>query len=403
MGSMTPVPNDVLTSLLFAPGQFEPVRPLHQSAACHVWLVLRAGDPPGVLRIPRTAAASRDLRREAAWLRQLQHPAVPRVLADFESPQGCCLITTAFDGLSLRSLLQRTGRPLPAGLALAWAEEVCAVLDYLHNGPLPLVHSDLHPGHLVLQIAPAGGRVGSLGLIDFGAARRLDHAGGDGSDSADTASTDSLPRLGHPEYAAPEQLLASPGPPDPRTDVYGLAATVYRLITGHGPVRLFEFAPAQTIHADVPVAVATVLQRALSPDPADRFASARAFAEAIADVRRSLHPFAGPARPALAPLLAAVELSAEERAALQAPLAENSPAPAARPEVRPAADAAKAHSSPAVMVSAAAAPAHVPPADADRLPSRRRQRRRAIGLAWLLVPVVTGAGVWAALHFSGMM
>lgn len=450
---------NVLTALAAGPGaQFWPVRQLHQSIANDVWLVRRTKGQPAVMRLSRTAAASLDLQREANYLRQLLHPALPQVLAAFPTPQGFCLVTTAFDGVSLATVLQRSGRPLPPGLVLSWAEDACATLDYLHNGPLPLIHRDVHPGHLIVQVAPAGGRPGSLGLIDFGAAVQLSDTS---ADDRSTLSALGTARLGHLEYAAPEQLLAVAAAPDPRTDVYGIAAAMYRLLTGHGPARPFEFAPAATVNPAVPPAVNTILQRALSPDLSSRYESAAALAEDIANLRVSMHPFAAPARSGLATLLTEVELSAEERAALQDPVpgmphdpprdtgaaapasasatapasasATTAAAPAAAPHAAPP---APAHTSPAADTAAAAEASPEPPTPAKTAaarvladvtttrparqaatavtasnapmdtplpPRRRRPRRRTISLAWLLLPILTAAGVWAVLHFSGIM
>lgn len=274
---------------------------------------------------------------------------------------------------------------------------------------------------------------------------------GDGAGIGGTADTDrslsslGTARLGNLEYAAPEQLLAIPAIPDPRTDVYGLAAALYRLLTGHGPARPFEFAPATAVNPAVPATISAVLQRALSPDPSARFESALAFGEAIASLRTSMHPFAAPVRSGLAAIVTEVELSAEERAALQDPApgaldnvlpeapvpqhpepespaddpAPESPAKAAAARIladvattRPSRQQATVSSSfeppvPAVAASAAVATSAASAdtsADVTPLPSRRsRPRRRAIGLAWLLLPVLTVAGVWAVLHFSGIM
>ncbi len=133
---------------------------------------------------------------------------------------------------------------------LAYGCGVAEVLCYLTALPQPLAHCDLKPANLIL---PPGARAPVL--VDFGGAARR----------ARWATGHSTPRrYGTPGYAAPEQYQ---GHMSPKSDIYGLAATLYHLLTGDDP--------SCTRHISqrwrgCRSAILAVLMPALDPDPAQR-------------------------------------------------------------------------------------------------------------------------------------
>ncbi len=179
------------------------------------WLMLRpARDPQVRERFTMGARAAM----------AVQHPAVARVLELFEPPgEAPFLVMEALLGEPLSDCLQRTPA-LPEALVLTLAREIAAGLVASHR--LGIVHRDLKPANLFL-VGPQGAPA-SVKIIDFGFAK-------DTRDPEAGPSSTNLV-LGTAQYMAPEQVLADPV--DPRTDVYGFGAVLFRMLTGHLPFDL---------------------------------------------------------------------------------------------------------------------------------------------------------------------
>jgi serine/threonine protein kinase len=186
---------------------------------------------------------------DEAWMRQfldeahlatlLHHPSLAR-LRTFGQHDG--LLYLAFEyvhGLTLAQLLEArltAGQgPLPWPFAARIALHVAEALAYLHalrgreGQPLGLVHRDLHPGNVMIA------DTGAVKLLDVGIASRVGRL-------AETRPGTVKARL---EYAAPEQLRQEPV--DGRTDVHGLALTLFELLSGVQPQRRPH--PARTLEA----------------------------------------------------------------------------------------------------------------------------------------------------------
>ncbi len=176
---------------------------------------------------------------DEAWIRQfldeahlatlLNHPYLAR-LRSFGQHDGLLFLVFEYvHGLTLTQLLEarRTAGqgPLPWPLAARIASHVAEALGYLHalrgreGQPLGLVHRDLHPGNVMIA------DTGAVKLLDVGIACREGRL-------AQTRPGTVKARL---EYAAPEQLRQEPV--DGRTDVYGLALTLFELLSGVQPLR----------------------------------------------------------------------------------------------------------------------------------------------------------------------
>lgn len=134
-------------------------------------------------------------------------------------------------------------------------EELCGLLAELHRLDPPIVHRDIKPENIILS--PEG----KPRLIDFGIARR--YKPGCGTDTV---------HMGTPTTAAPEQYGFSQS--DQRTDLYALGVTLRWMLTG-------SYAPEALEEADCPGWVKRFLRKAAAFDPADRFPSASAMAEAL--------------------------------------------------------------------------------------------------------------------------
>jgi eukaryotic-like serine/threonine-protein kinase len=225
-------------------------------------------------------------RREIGVAARLQHPHILSVLDSGEAASGQLWFTMMYvDGESLRDRLRRE-RQLPLDEVVRITREVASALQYAHEHGI--VHRDIKPENVLLTSD------GSTLVADFGIARALDVP------LADTGErlTGRGMVVGTPQYMSPEQA-AGERDIGPRSDVYSLGAVAYEMLAGEppftGPTAQAAVAKMMSGHAPsvrrsrpaVPEAVDLVLQRALAPVPADRFASAIEFARAMESSERS--------------------------------------------------------------------------------------------------------------------
>jgi predicted Ser/Thr protein kinase len=160
-------------------------------------------------------------RREAEILRSLASlPIVPRVHDLIEEGQSAHLVLEFIRGQDLLKLLENNNnQPFPLNLVIEWGKSICDVLTHMHTQSPPLVHRDLKPDNVMLLEDQH-----SIKLIDFGTARDL----GRTIKEKMAAKT----RVYTEGYAPPEQIV---GKPEPRSDLFALAGTMYHLATGQAP------------------------------------------------------------------------------------------------------------------------------------------------------------------------
>lgn len=254
------------------------LRPLGVGGMSSVYLAQHASDTLCVLKTLASVDTGMDdawrqeatscLQREAILLRQLDHPNIARVL-DWIAGDRCDLLVLEYiAGPTLEQRLSRfspdgtliAGAPLPPGEALAYGSKLAEVLCYLASLPQPVIHCDIKPANLILppdDVAPV--------LVDFGGAVLMQPS---------IPQTVRLSHYGTPGYAAPEQYH---GDSSPSSDIYGLGATLYHLLTDDDPSAHPLHFPALT---SLPVDIGAVLAPALERDPTAR-PDARAFGEGL--------------------------------------------------------------------------------------------------------------------------
>lgn len=232
-----------------------------------------------IVALKETLADSDELRRaferEARLLANLEHPALPRVTDHFIEDEGQYLVMDFVPGEDLKALVEKRGA-FTSGEVYRWAVELLDVLEYLHSREPPVVHRDIKPANLKLN------RSGRIMLLDFGLAKG--HTG--------QAGTLSRSVLGYsPHYASLEQMEGERT--GSRSDIYGLGATLYYLLTATIPadaltrvaaVMSDETDPLIPLERLVPGAdptLTTAITSALTLKPGGRFASA-------AQMRRAL-------------------------------------------------------------------------------------------------------------------
>jgi serine/threonine protein kinase len=160
-------------------------------------------------------------RREAEVLRYLEDlPIVPRVYDFIQQGQTAHLVLEYIRGRDLLQIMEtHDNRPFQIPLVIEWGKNICDVLTHMHGQSPPLVHRDLKPDNLMLLEDKR-----SIKMIDFGTARDI----GRTKRSRLAAKT----RVFTEGYAPPEQIV---GKPEPRSDLFALAGTLYHLATGRYP------------------------------------------------------------------------------------------------------------------------------------------------------------------------
>ncbi|HEU5230308.1 MAG TPA: serine/threonine-protein kinase, partial [Ktedonobacteraceae bacterium] len=214
---------------------------------------------------------------EGEILKRLSHPALPRVYQLFEDRKHhrLYMLMDYIEGVNLEQLRQQQpGKRFSLSTALAIMTPIVEAISYLHAQQPPIIHRDIKPANII--VSPSGDRAV---LVDFGIAKEC---------SRDATTT--AVRHCSPGYGAPEQYATGT---DIRTDIYGLAATFYKLLTGHVPVDAFyrltrlgsgEIDPLEPVTMLVPTLppyVADGLQRAMAMNSSDRFATVEEFWHAL--------------------------------------------------------------------------------------------------------------------------
>ncbi len=222
---------------------------------------------------------------EADLLKRTDHPSLPRVYRSFDDPaQGrAYMLMDYIEGPNLETLRrQRPEHRLPLPEVLGLLGPIVEALTYLHNQQPPIVHRDIKPSNI---IAPSSGQ--RTMLVDFGIAKEFDQEG-----------TTTAVRHATPGYGAPEQYGTGT---DTRTDIYGLGATLYTLLTGTLPVDAFvrmaqqmsrKEDPLQEVKQlvpSIPQEISQAISRAMALEKTERFATVEEFWQALQP-----ETFAGP-------------------------------------------------------------------------------------------------------------
>ena len=233
--------------------------------------------------------ANARLAREAWITAQLEHPGIVPVYDSGRSEEGRLFYTMRLiRGSSLEQTLRETPKLGDRLRLLRPFLDACQAIAYAHS--LGIIHRDLKPANIMI------GEFGETQVVDWGLARPSDSTRGDRW----RAQVLPEPHLtmhgavaGTPAYMRPEQ--ASGEPADERSDVWGLGAVLYELLTGQPPfvgmdsrevlkkLRTRPPAPIADLAPEAPVELIAIAQRALHRDPEERYGDARALA---ADVVR---------------------------------------------------------------------------------------------------------------------
>lgn len=227
------------------------------------------------------ALGAERFRREIDLATHLSHPHILPIYDSGEAGGELYYVMPYVAGESLRARLNRE-RQLPQDEALRIACEVASALDHSHRHGV--IHRDIKPENILLED-------GQALVADFGIARAVSAMGEEKLTSTGVS-------LGTPTYMSPEQGLAEPNL-DGRSDIYSLGCVLYEMLAGSPPFTgrttqaliarhsLDEVPSLSIVRSTIPEEVEDAILRSLAKVPADRFATAAEFANALKACQQS--------------------------------------------------------------------------------------------------------------------
>src|SRR5436190_15192297 len=211
-------------------------------------------------------------RREAEAAASLDHPSIVPIYEVGER-EGACYFSMKFvEGGQLDKVVKH--KPMSIRQAAELIAKVARTLHYAHEHGI--LHRDIKPGNILLDTK------GEPQLTDFGLARLVE---------AESTVTRTVEVMGTPSYMAPEQAAGEQRKLSNATDVYGLGAVLYQLLTGHPPFAggttyetiklLLDTEPRQPrlLNPKIDRDLSTICLKCLEKDPQRRYSSALALAE----------------------------------------------------------------------------------------------------------------------------
>jgi len=287
---------DSFSSGEFLPGtKYRIVRPLGEGAMGVVWQCLKEPGIRCVVKVMRRhLARDLDQRRrflaEVRVLAELRHPNIVRVLDYDTLADGTPFFAMELlTGKTLETVLRERGA-LPPRVAYAIVSQLLAALQAAHTHATPIVHRDVKPANIFIDVPPDGEP--QVKLLDFGVA---------------TIALRETVMAGTYGYMSPEQLRSAPV--TAQTDVYAAAAVLFEMLVGEGPFDVFAQGGAEavaraTLSAPaprmsryvkwIPATVDDAVADALEKDPERRPKSAHDFRERLVELDRDDLPYVEP-------------------------------------------------------------------------------------------------------------
>ena len=219
-----------------------------------------------------TEAHVKRFRREAEAAAGLDHSGIVPIYEVGERDGSCYFSMKFVEGGQLDEVVRR--EPMPPRCAVELIAKVARTVHYAHEHGI--LHRDIKPGNVLLD------KEGEPHLTDFGLARLVE---------SESTVTRTLEVIGTPSYMAPEQAVGNNSALTAATDVYGLGAVLYQLLTGHPPFAggttyetiklLLDTEPRQPrlLNPKIDRDLSTICLKCLEKDPLRRYSSALALAE----------------------------------------------------------------------------------------------------------------------------
>ena len=212
--------------------------------------------------------------REIKLMAALNHPNIAALRTAFTTENQLVMIMEYVEGTTLADRLERG--PIPVSETLNYIGQVLSALSYAHRQHV--IHRDIKPANIMLT------HEGVVKLMDFGIARA-------GNERSLTVTGTTMGSLG---YMSPEQVTGEAT--DARSDLYSVGVSLYEMVTGQRPFRGDSDFSLMTAHVretpkppvelqpGMPAGLNEIILMAIAKDPAQRFQSADAFANALSNV-----------------------------------------------------------------------------------------------------------------------
>lgn len=248
-------------------GRVKVVQPLTAGGWSAIYLCQWGDNTPAILKeavVPPLVSeevkkkAYEHFEREAVLLSGLDHKQIAKVLDYFIEDGRQYMVLERLTGANLRTFIKDKGA-VSTKQAMKWISELIDIITYLHGRDPAIVHRDLTPENLVLDMK------GSLVLIDFGSANEF-------------VQTCTGTLVGKPSYIAPEQFS---GHATLRSDLYSLGAVIHFMFTAQDPEPLTVASP-RSANAAVPQEIDDLVADLMRLDLRQRI-------QTIAAVKERLH------------------------------------------------------------------------------------------------------------------
>jgi len=265
-------------------------RPLGSGSMAEVWAGrdLRDQSEVAIKVVAELLAPSQQahlrFEREVRATAAIDHPNVVALRDHGEIEDGRpYLVMELVSGQSLADYLKEREELLGAYSAVVLGRQILDGLAAAHA--LGIIHRDLKPANILLAEREGGRR--QVKILDFGVAGVLDIV-----ESPEARLTRTGTILGSPRYM-PFELARGATELDPRSDLFGVGATLYHALTGHAPflgrgigevmkkIMLHEISPLAAERSDLPASLVAVIDRSLAPLPEERHATATEMREAL--------------------------------------------------------------------------------------------------------------------------
>ncbi len=220
---------------------------------------------------------------EIRLARRITHRNILRTF-DFGTWQGFYYITMEFVyGYDLENLIAKKG-PLDINIGLVMARQICSAINAAHEQGI--IHRDLKPANMMIN------KQGILKIMDFGLAMQLQTKKDVALGAVDNGNATTV--AGTPRFMAPEQFTA--GEMDERTDIYAVGVILFIVFTGKPPFSAptFELLAMKHIQEappllrselpDAPVALESIISKALMKNKEDRYSSIKALMEDLQSI-----------------------------------------------------------------------------------------------------------------------
>lgn len=199
--------------------------------------------------------------KEARNIAKLKHSGIVRIQDVFEENNTAYYVMDYIEGKSLSDIVKQRGK-IDVGTAIEWIKKVGDALSYIHSKNIN--HLDIKPANIMID------EIGNPILIDFGLAKQYD-------DEGEETSTTPV-GISH-GYASPEQYRkGGVSAFSPQADIYSLAATLYKLITGVTPPEAMALLDTELVFPDsIDKTIVSAITKAMSVNKKQRPSSVTEF------------------------------------------------------------------------------------------------------------------------------